>query len=91
MWCSSFFTTCAVDCALGDVGARPAYTIGWVGCVRACVAACAASEGAVMPQEGVGVEPLVLCSVPIGSVSLVDTELPTRTPGGGGGLVVVMA
>ena len=85
------FTTCAVDCALAGVGARPAYIIGWVGCVHACVAACVAAEGAVMSQEGVGVLPPVSCSAPIVSVGLVESGWPTWTPGGGVVLVVVVA
>ena len=59
--------------------------------MRVCVAICAALEGAVVPQEGVGVLPPVSCSEPIVSVSLVDSGWPTWTPEGGVVLVVVVA
>ena len=80
-----------VDCALAGVEARPTYIIGWVGCVRVCVAVCTASGVVVVPQVGVGVSPQVSCSAPIVTVGLVDSGWPTWTPGGGVVLVVVVA
>jgi hypothetical protein len=80
-----------VDSALDDGGARPAYIVGWVGCVRVSVAACVVSAGAVMPQEGAWVLPQVLCSEPIVSVGPVGFGWPTWIPGGGVVLVVVVA